>query len=129
MKARPTTVMILIALALSGGILSMLAGWWLMLGGTLLSVVGADHAVTTLVLGSLSYAVGLTSFLVAYGFWRLKPWAWGAALIVIGVGVAVNAASVVVAGASPLDVVVSMGLGVVTVWYLLQPRARAVFAG
>jgi hypothetical protein len=127
MQSRPMNVMILLALALTGGILSFIAGWWLMLGGALLSVAGAEHGTTTVVLGSLTYAVGVTSFLVAYGFWRVKPWAWGAAFVVLGVGVTVEVASVVLAGNGLLDIAVTMGLAAVTMWYLVQPRTRLVF--
>ena len=127
MKSRPTTVMILTALGLTGGILAFVAGWWTMLGGSLESVVGAEHGVANIILGALMYAVGVSSFLVAYGFWRVKAWAWGAAFVVVGVGVAVDVASVVLADSSPLDVVASIAFAAVTMWYLLQPRTRAVF--
>lgn len=128
MKSRPTPAMILAALALSGGIMSFVSGWWLMLGGTLLSAFGGGpHGMVTIILGALMYGVGLTSFLVGYGFWRIKPWAWGAAFVVAGVGIAVDVSSVLLGGAGPLDVAITTGFAVVIIWYLLQPKTRAVF--
>ncbi len=127
MKSRPTTAMILAALAVTGGILSFVAGWWLMLGGSLESVVGIQAGVANVILGALTFAVGLTGFVVAYGFWRVKAWAWGAAFVVVTVGVALEVVSVLLADASPLDAVTSMAFAAITVWYLLKPRTKEVF--
>ena len=125
MKSR--SPMILAALAVTGGILSFVAGWWLMLGGSLESVVGIQSGMTNLLLGAMTFAVGLTSFLVAYGFVRVKAWAWGAAFVVVGVGVALEVASFLLADASPLDAVASIAFAAIFVWFLLKPATKAVF--
>lgn len=125
MKSRPP--MILAALAVTGGILSFVAGWWLMLGGSLESVVGIQSGITNVLLGALTFAVGLTSFLVAYGFLRVKPWAWGAAFVVVGVGVTLEVASFLLADASPLDAVASIAFAGIFVWYLLRADTKEVF--
>ncbi len=100
MQQRPKGVTVLALLALVGGILSFAAGYVLMLGGGLGSAFGASGGGTVMVLGALTFAIGLSSFMLGYGFWAMKPWAWPAAFLLYGVAIAVNLASVLVAGAS-----------------------------
>jgi hypothetical protein len=125
MKSRPP--MILAALMVTGGILSFFAGWWLMLGGALESVAGIQAGMPNVILGSLTFAVGLTSFLVAYGFWRVKAWAWGAAFVVVGVGVALELGGVVFADANIFTIVASLAFAGITTWYLLKPATKELF--
>jgi hypothetical protein len=119
--------MILAALMVTGGILSFFAGWWLMLGGALESVAGIQAGMPNVILGSLTFAVGLTSFLVAYGFWRVKAWAWGAAFVVVGVGVALELGGVAFADANILTIVASLAFAAITTWYLLKPATKELF--
>jgi hypothetical protein len=119
--------MILAALMVTGGILSFFAGWWLMLGGTLESVTGIQAGIPNVILGSLTFAVGLTGFLVAYGFWRVKAWAWGAAFVVVGVGVALELGGVAFADANIFTIVASLAFAAITTWYLLKPATKELF--
>ena len=125
MKSRPP--MILAALMVTGGILSFFAGWWLMLGGTLESATGVQAGIPNVILGSLTFAVGLTGFLVAYGFWRVKAWAWGAAFVVVGVGVALELGGVAFADANVFTIVASLAFAGITTWYLLKPATKELF--
>jgi len=127
MQQRPKGVTVLALLALVGGILSFAAGYVLMLVGGLGSAFGASGGGTVMVLGALTFAIGLSSFMLGYGFWAMKPWAWPAAFLLYGVAIAVNLASVLFAGASVVSVIFPVVIAAAVMWYLLQPQKRAVF--
>jgi hypothetical protein len=127
MNARPTSIMLLGGLAILGGVLNFLAGWFLMLGGTIGSTFGASIGIPVLIIGTLMFAAGLASLMVGYGLWRGRSWAWPGAMVVFGTNLFIDLCSVLFAGVNPLDLVVSVGISVVAIWFLLQPATRAVF--
>jgi hypothetical protein len=127
MKPRPSSVMVLGALTIVGGILSFIGGWWLMVDGSVGSAFGAASGTAVLILGSLMFGTGLASLAVGYGLWALRHWAWSGAFVVFCVSIFIDAVSVALAGANPLDVTVDVAVAVLVMWYLLQPRMRAVY--
>ena len=127
MKSRSNTALALSALAAVGGLVSGFAGWWLMLGGSVASTLGASQGGTVLILGSLMFGLGFASFVVAYGFLMQRHWAWASALVVYSVSIVIDVASVALVGASPLDVAVPVALSAAVLWFLLRPQTRATF--
>jgi uncharacterized membrane protein (DUF2068 family) len=116
------------ALALVSGILSMVAGWWLMLGGSVGATFGAPTGNAVIVFGALQFALGAVELGVGYGLWRMKPRAWSAGFAVFGASIALDIGSVLFAGAEPVSVVLSLVVAAVAIWYLLQPQVRSRFA-
>lgn len=127
MKTRPTSVVLLGALAVVTGLLSFVAGWWLMLGGTVGSTFGAPTGATVIVIGALMFGTGLASLVVGYGLWTMRHWAWSGAFVVFGVSIFIDVVSVAFTSAGMLDLVVSVGVAVAAMWFLIQPKQRAVF--
>lgn len=121
------TVTGLSGLALVSGILSLVAGWWLMLGGTVGSAFGSSLGMAVIVFGALQFGLGVVELGVGYGLFRVRPWAWSAAFVVFGVSIAVDIASVVFAGAEPYSIVLSVVVAAAAIWFLLQPRVRSHF--
>lgn len=127
MTLRPGSTLLLGGLAFVLGVLSFVGGWFLMLSGTVGSTFGAPTGATVIILGSLMFAVGLASLAVGYGLWRMRHWGWSGAFVVFGVSIFVDLATVVLTAANPLDVVFSIGVGVVAMWFLLQPATRQAY--
>ncbi|MEA2621699.1 MAG: hypothetical protein QOH61_609 [Chloroflexota bacterium] len=127
MKSRPTSALLLAGLALVTGILSFIGGWWLLLGGTVGTTFGAPTGTAVIVLGALMFATGLASLAVGYGLWAIRHWAWSGAFVIFGVSIAIDAVSVFLTSVSPLDVAVTVGVAVAAMWYLLQPKQRALY--
>jgi hypothetical protein len=127
MNNRPTSVLILTGLAVITGVLSFVGGWWLMLGGSVGSTFGAPTGGTVIILGALMFGTGVASVVVGYGLWMRRRWAWSGAFAVFGASVLVDVISVAFTSASPLDLVVSVGIAVAAMWLLLQPKQRALF--
>src|SRR5262245_44158632 len=105
MSFRPGSSLLLGALALVLGVLSFLAGWFLMLSGTVGSTFGAPTGATVIILGSLMFAVGLASLVVGYGLWRMRTWGWAGAFVVFGASIFVDVTSVLLTAVNLLDVV------------------------
>jgi hypothetical protein len=127
MTYRPGSSLLLGGLALVLGVLSFVGGWFLMLSGTVGSTFGAPTGATVLILGSLMFAVGLASLVVGYGLWRMRTWGWSGAFVVFGASIFVDVASVVLTAVSVLDVVFTVAVAVVAMWFLLQPSYRNAY--
>lgn len=127
MQSRSNGVAGLAALALVSGILSIFAGWWLMLGGTVGSVFGAGVGGAVLIFGALMFSLGVVELAVGYGFWRAKSWAWSAGIAVFGVSILIDFGSVAFAGAEFMSVVLSVVVAAVAIAYLFQPKVRSRF--
>ena len=125
MEQRPKGLTTLALLALIIGIFSFVAGLALMFGGTLGSAFGDATGGTITVLGAVMFGLAFASFLLGYGFWAMKPWARGAAIVVFTVSVAVNVATVIFLDANVLSIIVPVGVAIAAMWYISQPQTRA----
>jgi zinc-ribbon domain len=115
---RPTGVTILAVLEILGG-LALLAG------GALLAVVGAI-AGSGLIggAGGILVILGLLSFVVTYGLWTGKGWAWRIALILSVVGIIFGAISI---AEGLTGSVIGIIINLVVIYYLTRPYVRAYF--
>jgi hypothetical protein len=64
---------------------------------------------------------------VGYGLWRMRTWGWSGAFVVFGASIFVDLASVVLTSVSLLDVVFSVAVAMVAMWFLMQPAARSAY--
>ena len=109
------------------GVLSFLGGWFLMLSGTVGSTFGAPTGATVIILGSLMFAVGLASLAVGYGLWRMRHWGWSGAFVVFSASILLDVVSVALTAVNLLDVVFTVAVAVVAMWFLMQPAARTAY--
>lgn len=130
---RPTGVTVLAVLSVIAGVLSVFAGLALMALGAFFGAAGAagDSAGLGIVaaLGALAgvalllYAV--FAFLVAYGLFSRKRWAWYAALVLAALQILQGVASLV--GLEIVSAVLGLAIGGFIAWYLLSPPVQAWF--
>ncbi|MFZ2361368.1 MAG: hypothetical protein WA040_18645 [Anaerolineae bacterium] len=95
MKTRPTGITILALIYIALAALSLL--WSLTVFGfgglaaTFGSLFGAQSIATTgvnsVVSGTLGIITAIVELIVAFGLWKLRPWAWLLAIIAIGLNV------------------------------------------
>jgi hypothetical protein len=78
---------------------------------------------TTIGIGLLVFA--LIYFVLAYGLWNGRGWAWTVSLIFAAIGIVISVLSLFVRPG--LDELLSLILDLVIIYYLMQPRVQAVF--
>lgn len=133
---RPTGVTVLGALAIAAGALAAAGGFILLALGTLAGaagVAGADADMAWLgvlaVFGALAGVALLLyaafAFLVAYGLFSRKRWAWYAALILAALQILQGLGSLV--GLELVSALLGLGIGGFVAWYLLSPPVQAWF--
>jgi uncharacterized membrane protein len=103
---RPTGVTIIAVLAAIGGVFGLLAA---------------------LVAGLLVLAYAVLSLVIAYGFWTLQPWAWPLGIGVQVLGIVQALLQFMNDPNQLFNMVVSIAIAAVIIWYLYQPHVRAAF--
>jgi hypothetical protein len=128
-------VTIVAVLQLIGAILILIAGVGTLFLSSSSVAIGVPFPVGAMVLQETFVVwfaiflliVGLLSLLLAYGLFRLKGWAWIAMLVLQGLGIVSNLATIASGpenrGAAVLQIAVSLGV----MYYLLQAEARQAF--
>jgi predicted membrane protein DUF2127 len=112
-KQRPIGVTIIALLAILGGILFLVSG----LLTLLIPLVG-------IFLGSGLFILGLAYFLMAYGLWKGKGWAWTLTLILSGIGIIVGIGSIVVGN---LGSIFHTIINAIIIYYLYRPTVKSFF--
>jgi ABC-type uncharacterized transport system permease subunit len=107
-KHRPLGVTIIAILNVIVGIITISTGM-------LFLVVGV---------GIVLIAIGIANFVMAYGLWKGKRWAWTITLILSGIGIISSAISI--AGGN-LGAIVGIILYAVIIYYLYRPNVKAFF--
>ena len=124
MQERPTGLALLAVAAAVLGALALLAAgaWWNASEGLALlpRVHGGERLVALVLL-----AAGLLELVLAYGVWTLRPWAWtlGVVLEILVIVLAV----LQLGRLEPVRHIITITIGVITLWYLTRPRVRAAF--
>lgn len=113
-KQRPIGVTIIALLAILGGIAFLVSG----LGAlVLIPLIG-------IFLGSGLFILGLAYFLMAYGLWKGKGWAWTLTLILSGIGIIVGIGSIVVGNIGSIFHTI---INAIIIYYLYRPNVKAFF--
>ena len=86
----------------------------------------ADTGIMASIIGSAQLVVGVAALVLAFGLWFQRSWAWGFALVVFGLSLIVSAASIA-AGATIGSVAVLIAVALLVLWYLYQPRVKAIY--
>ena len=107
-KHRPLGVTIIAILTVIGGIAFIAIG-------TVLLIVG---------IGFVLIAISIAYFVMAYGLWNGKRWAWTITLILSGIGIILGIASIAVGN---IGAVFHIILNAVIIYYLYRPNVKAFF--
>jgi hypothetical protein len=142
---RPTGVTIIAILNIIGGIIMLFAGLSMVALGALVPMLppstiqqpqnmipGADlSGIPTNVLGGVAGAVGgviialgILSFVVAYGLLKGRPWAWTLTIALSIISIALNAVSLV---AGNMGAIISIAISGVILYYMYRPHVKAYF--
>ena len=106
-KHRPLGVTIIAILTAIGGIVFLASGAVLIVG-----------------IGIILLALGIAYFVMAYGLWTGKRWAWTITLILSVIGIIVAIASIV---AGNVGAIISIIIHGVVIYYLYRPNVKAFF--
>ena len=128
MKDRQLPVVVLTLLAAGLGAATLVAGLAL-LGvaelGFLLN--GTRNAVLASLIGVAHLVVGVSSLVLAFGFWLQRSWAWGLGVAVFGLSIVLSLIGVAAGVSSLGSVVFLIALALMVVWYLYQPKVKALY--
>lgn len=113
-KQRPIGVTIIALLAILGGIAFLVSAL-----GTLILI-----PLIGIFIGSGLFILGLAYFLMAYGLWNGKSWAWTLTLILSGIGIIVGIGSIVVGN---LGSIFHTIINAIVIYYLYRPNVKAFF--
>ena len=112
-KQRPLGVTIIALLAILGGIAFLVVGLTLIF----IPVVG-------IFIGSGLFILGLAYFLVAYGLWNERSWAWTLTLILSGIGIIVGIGSIIVGN---IGSIIHTIINAIIIYYLSRPTVKSFF--
>lgn len=113
-KQRPIGVTIIGLLAILGGIAFLASGL-----GTLILI-----PLLGIFIGGGLFILGLAYFIMAYGLWNGKGWAWTLTLILSAIGIIVGIGSIVVGN---LGSIFHTIINAIIIYYLYRPNVRAFF--
>ncbi len=78
--------------------------------------------------GAILVALGIVSFIVAYGLLKGKGWAWTVTLILSIISIVFNVISIAAsAGANLIGGIISIIISAVIIYYLYRPHVKAYF--
>lgn len=107
-KQRPLGVTII-------AILMIISGIALLSTGAILLVVG---------IGVVPIVLGIASFVMAYGLWKGKGWAWTITLIISVISIISAIVSIVFHGYGAITNII---INAVIIYYLYRPNVKAYF--
>jgi uncharacterized membrane protein (DUF2068 family) len=110
---RPLGITIIAILLFIQAIIEIVAGIFVLIGTTLASPMAG------LLIGWVPLALGIITFIVAWGLWTLKPWAYWVTLIVEIVYIVINLFSLGQTNHSVFGVIGGGLISIIIVIYLL----------
>jgi hypothetical protein len=137
-KSRPTGVTIIAILNIIGGIVMLVGGLFLITAGALIpslppstfedsdlsgipvSLLGGG----AIAVGAFTIALGVVSFIVAYGLMKGLGWAWSVTVILSIISIVSNVISI---ASGNFGGIVSIIISGVILYYLYRPHVKAYF--
>lgn len=113
-RQRPIGVTIIALLAILGGLAFLVSAL-----GTLVLI-----PLIGIFIGSGLFILGLAYFLMAYGLWNGKGWAWTFTLILSGIGIVLGIGSIVVGN---LGAIFHTIINAIIIYYLYRPNVKSFF--
>jgi len=114
-KVRPTGVTILAVLEIISGIFAIAGGAFF---ATMSGMMGFDFAAYSGAISGVMIALGIASFVMAWGLLKGKSWAWTITLIITVISLAFDAVSINVVG---------IIINAIILYYLYRPHVKAYF--
>ena len=119
-KDRPLGVTIIAILTIIGGIGFLISG---------ITAVGVapflpDLGILSAAIGAVLIALGIAYFVMAYGLWKGKGWAWTITLVLSFIGIVLGIASIVTGNIGALFHLV---INIIVVYYLYRPNVKIFF--
>jgi uncharacterized membrane protein len=145
LQSRPTGVTIIAILNIIGGIIMLFVGLGMLALGALIPMLppstfqqpqnmipGADvSAIPTNLLGGgaaavggVMIALGIVSFVVAYGLLKGRSWAWTLTIVLSIVSIVLNALSL---AAGNFAAIISIIISGIILYYMYRPHVKAYF--
>jgi uncharacterized membrane protein HdeD (DUF308 family) len=107
-KDRPLGVTIIAILTIIGGILFLFSGLVLLIIG----------------IGIILLALGIAYFVMAYGLWNGRGWAWTITLILSVIGIII---AIVSTAAGNVATIINVIIYAIVIYYLYRPNVKAFF--
>ena len=125
-RSRPTGITILAVVAVIGGILSILVGQDLTGIGT---ASAGDTGLGGLasITGFLLLINGVLFFVLAYGLWGLRPWAWMLGVGLMVAGFVLNILQYLIDNDLLVSMLVTALIPAAILYYLFRPHVKAAF--
>jgi uncharacterized membrane protein (DUF2068 family) len=119
-KDRPLGVTIIAILTIIGGIGFLISG---------ITAVGVapflpDLGILSAAIGAVLIALGIAYFVMAYGLWKGKGWAWTITLVLSFIGIVLGIASIVTGNIGALFHLI---INIIVVYYLYRPNVKIFF--
>ena len=132
---RPTGVTIIAILNIIGGIIMVIGGIVLLAAGAILpSIPMTDSDLSgvptwligggAIAIGAITLALGIVSFIVAYGLLKGMGWSWTVTVVLSIIGIILNALSL---AAGNFGGIISIIISAVILYYLFRPHVKASF--
>jgi len=119
-KHRPLGVTIIAILTIIGGIGFLASGIAAVVAAPFLS----DTEGLSAGIGAVLIALGIAYFVMAYGLWKGKGWAWTITLVLSFIGIAFGIASIITGN---IGAVFHLIINIIVVYYLYRPNVKAFF--
>ncbi|MEM0011094.1 MAG: hypothetical protein QXP86_06605 [Nitrososphaerota archaeon] len=122
-KERPFGVTVLAILEIIGGLILIGTGAFIGAAGMMAGMVpyvGWAFGPAFLALGVVIILIGLFSFVIAYGLWTGKGWAWTLALVLSIIGIIVGIFNLP-------GGIIGIIINVIIIYYLTRPHVKAFF--
>jgi uncharacterized membrane protein (DUF2068 family) len=119
-KHRPLGVTIIAILTIIGGIGFLASGIAAVVAAPFLS----DMEGLSAGIGAALMALGIAYFVMAYGLWKGKGWAWTITLVLSFIGIVLGIASIVTGN---IGAVFHLIINIIVVYYLYRPNVKMFF--
>lgn len=137
-KSRPTGVTIIAILNIIGGIIMLIVGLLAVAAGSIIPSLppsafeGSDMSGVpvgfigggAIAVGAFLIALGIVSFIVAYGLMKGLSWAWTVTIILSIISIVSNAISI---ASGNFGGIVSIIISGIILYYLYRPHVKAYF--
>jgi hypothetical protein len=130
-KQRPIGVTIIAILTILGGIGFIATGIAPFMAASLLSDISINSNMSPAVsvalssgIGAALIALGIAYFVMAYGLWKGKGWAWTITVVLSFIGIALGIVSIATANVGAIFHVIING---VILYYLYRPHVKMFF--
>ncbi len=128
MRERSLGITALAVTAVMVGIYAFMAAIALLMGGSIVSLAGGEVGAMVFALGALFLGQSLAAYVVAFGLWMQKSWAWAGGVVIFATIVVLNVALSAMAANFISVVLPLVGAGVALV-YLYRPATKAALLG